>query len=766
MQTMIPGYCALCISRCGCISTVRDGVLVAVEPDPSHPTGEHLCIKGRTAPEWVNSPDRILTPMKRTNPKAAVDPGWVTISWDEALDTIAQKLNAFAASPGRESVAFSVTTPSGTAISDSFAWVNRLAHAFGSPNTVFATENCNWHKDFTPMLTTGSGIGMPDYQNTGCVVLWGFNPTATWLAQATEVSRAKRRGAKLVVVDCRKVGLASAADQWLNVRPGSDGILALSLAHVMIENGWFDKAFIRDWSNGSFLVREDTGALLTEADLRSGGSPSLYLQWDLQHAGVITVNSIGAVVTNDNRNPALFGEYAIDTLQGVVICSPAFQVYAGRCKRYAPELQSKTTGVSAAQVYETAKLLHQSGPVSYFTWTGTAQQSQATQTSRAISLLYALTGYVDAPGGNIWFEKPATNNPFGLELLDQQQRSKSLGLTERPLGPGTMGWISSKDLYQAVVHETPYPVKAMVSFGANPQLTKPPTNESETALKQLDFYVHADLFMNQTACYADVVLPVASPWERPGLYSGFHISQMAEAHIQLRPAVIPPRGESKSDQWIVFQLAKRLGLGSHFFSGDMEKALEHLLEPSGITREMLEAEPHGITLPLKTRYQKYKTEGFSTASGRLEIYSTQLQAHGYDPLPDFDETEALDPDYPLLLTSAKWVPYCHSQQRNVPSLRKRMPDPLVEINPGKAKELNITEGDWVKVVTRWSVLKARVRFNRSLHSDVACAQYGWWLLDEKGEGQHYNGLIDPDRIDPVGSSNSLRQVCCSIEKMR
>ncbi|MCW8950265.1 MAG: molybdopterin-dependent oxidoreductase, partial [Sedimenticola sp.] len=162
MQKKIAGYCALCISRCGILSTVRDGVLVAVEPDPSHPTGEHLCIKGRTAPEWVHSPDRILTPLRRTRPKGDDDPGWEAISWAQAFETIADRLNQQARTLGPESVAFSVTTPSGTAVADSFAWINRLAHAYGSPNTVFATENCNWHKDFTPMHTTGAGIGMPD----------------------------------------------------------------------------------------------------------------------------------------------------------------------------------------------------------------------------------------------------------------------------------------------------------------------------------------------------------------------------------------------------------------------------------------------------------------------------------------------------------------------------------------------------------------------------------------------------------------------------
>ena len=124
-EARISGWCALCRSRCGCISVVRDDRLVRIERDPSHPTGRALCAKGQVAPEQVGSPDRILHPMKRTRPKGDADPGWTRISWDEALDTVAGEMRRLAAQSGPESVAFAITTPSGTAISDSIQWVER-----------------------------------------------------------------------------------------------------------------------------------------------------------------------------------------------------------------------------------------------------------------------------------------------------------------------------------------------------------------------------------------------------------------------------------------------------------------------------------------------------------------------------------------------------------------------------------------------------------------------------------------------------------------
>jgi anaerobic selenocysteine-containing dehydrogenase len=178
-------------------------------------------------------------------------------------------------------------------------------------------------------------------------------------------------------------------------------------------------------------------------------------------------------------------------------------------------------------------------------------------------------------------------------------------------------------------------------------------------------------------------LPVCSAWEREGLQAGFQVSAAAEAHMQLRPAFVPPQGESRSDTWIVFELAKRLGLADQFFGGAPEAALTATLAPTGLTPEVLRAAPGGIALALETRYRKYEQSGFATPSGRLELHSERLRSVGLDPLPDYIAAGVpRDPRFPLTLTTAKWPQYCHSQQRNQPSLRKRMPEPLVETSPG------------------------------------------------------------------------------------
>ncbi len=179
---------------------------------PDHPTGQALCPKGRAAPELVYHPERVTRPLRRTQPKGAADPGWEPIGWDEALAEISTRLADIRAAHGAEQVAFSVTTPSGSHISDLISWVERFIRAYGSPNTIYGTEICNWHKDYASRFTYGHDIGTPDFANTDCVVLWGNNPAATWLARQVEIQKGLKSGARMIVIDPRPTALAKRCD--------------------------------------------------------------------------------------------------------------------------------------------------------------------------------------------------------------------------------------------------------------------------------------------------------------------------------------------------------------------------------------------------------------------------------------------------------------------------------------------------------------------------------------------------------------------------
>lgn len=780
-EARIPGFCGLCVSRCGCMSVVRDGVLERVEPDPAHPTGSGLCVKGRAAPSLVASPSRLLYPMRRTRPKDDPDPGWERISWDAALDTIAGALKEAAESYGPESVAFSITTRSGTPILDSFNWILRLANAFGTPNSAIATEHCNWHKDVATKYTFGSASGMPEFDKTGCILLWGFNPSTCWLSFATEAVKARRRGARTIVVDPNGSGLASGADLWLAPRPGTDGALALGLARVMITEGWFDREFVTGHTNGPLLVRDDNGKFLTEADVSEGGSTEKFAVWDTASGGPVFFDKASGGQAPD-LTPALTGSFAVDVRGSSISCTTAFGLYTSLCSGYTPEEVERITGVPAEDVKKTARLIRESGPVSYYAWTGVAQHSNATQTNRAINVLYALTGYLDSPGGNVYFDKPPVMDVTGAELLDEAQRAKALGLDTKPLGPPRSSWIVASDLYRAILDEKPYPVRAAVGFGQNLLSSQPGAEVCERAMKKLGFYAHADLFINPTARYADIVLPVASSWEREGLCPGFQITPRAEGVLQLRPRAVEPRGESRSDTWIVFELASRLGLNKYFFGGDMEAALESVVKPSGVSVDTLRKNPRGVEVRKAPRYRKYLEKGFATPTGRVEVYSETFLMAGEPPLPEYVEPAVspasrpeLAEEYPLVLCSKKVPPFVHSQHRGIPELRMTMPEPLVELHPEAAEKRGISDGDWVAVKSPAGRMKAKAHLKESFASGVVFAQYGWWEgsaelglpgYDITGpDASNYSTLIDLQDSDPVSGSVSMRSYLCDVEKL-
>ena len=209
---------------------------------------------------------------------------------------------------------------------------------------------------------------------------------------------------KIVAVDPRRVGIASQADVLLQVRPGSDGALALSLIDVAIKAKLFDEHFVRHWTNGPFLIRKDNGAALTEADLTRSGSADRFVAWDDGAEAPIVYDSSSGTYERPVVRPAIAGERCLGTGDGrTIVCEPAFARLAALAASYAPESSSGITWVPAEKVFEGAHLLFANPPVSIFMYNGVGQHTNATQTSRAIAIFYALLGDIDRPGGNVVF---------------------------------------------------------------------------------------------------------------------------------------------------------------------------------------------------------------------------------------------------------------------------------------------------------------------------------------------------------------------------
>jgi anaerobic selenocysteine-containing dehydrogenase len=718
----------------------------------------------------------------RTNPKGSADPGWKRISWDEALDRVATELARIRDKHGPEAVVIGLATPSGTPISDDIRWIERFANAFGTPNSADGTELCNWHKDHAHAYTFGRGMSSPDFANTNCVVLWGHNPSATWLDHATATVAARARGAKLIVIDPRQVGFASRADEWVRVRPGSDGAFALGVARAMIRNGWFDESFIRDWSNGPLLVRPDTGRFLRLKDLvspPSGNSDDL-VACASDSGELIGYSARLKAYTDDSCSPELRARCKVKTTEGVTLeCKTAFSLYAELCDEYTPEVVEATCWVPAKQVEATAKILGTSGPVCYYGWTGIGQHSNATQTDRAIALVMALTGGFDLPGGNVVYAKPPAFSVARPDLMSSETRKKCIGLKQSKLGPAKDNWVGSHSVYDAILKGDPYQVRALIGFGRNFLVNHPNVQRGIEALSKLEFHVQTDVTMSPTASFADIVLPICTPWERDALRVGFEGSDKAERLVQFRQAAIDPLGESRSDAFVVFELAKRLGHGHLFWDGDINAGLEYILKPLGFTLDDLRKNPDGISVAEETKFKRYLNEGMKTATGKVEIYSEVFADAGHDPLPRFVEQYLTvmrehGDRFPLILMSAKVVHYRHSQDRQVASLRSRQPDPEVTVHPETAEARGITENDWIDIITPHGRARMRLRCDSSLHPRVVCAQYGWWQGNKtlglngfdpfSDDGPNFNRLISDERLDPISGGAPLRSYICEIEK--
>src|SRR5277367_491214 len=586
----VHGYCGLCLARCGTVATVTDGQFVRLDPDPTHPTGAAICAKGRAAPELVYHKDRLKQPLRRTRPKGDADPGWEEISWDAALDQTAAAMRRIAKQHGPEAVAFSQSSPSTTAIADSAVFIRRLMNAFGTPNQVSHLDMCGWGRGFATRyvfgvgsVSTGSAGGaMADIAESGCLILWGYNPSFTRITHATATVAGLKRGMKLIVIDPRNAGLANKADVWLRVRPGTDGALALGLVNIMIERGWYDEAFVRTWSNGPLLVRSDTDRLLRTEDLGSGGSGQ-FVAWDAETNRAVSYDPAAGRYEAGAALLALRGEYTVATRDGPISCRPVFDRYAALCSKYSPKIIEATCWVPPGQLEEAARTIWHARPVSYYAWSGHEHHANSTETARAMAMLYALTGSFDAAGGNVLFPAVPASSITGEDLPAAKRLAAAIGFAERPLGPARWNHVSPQDFYRAVLEGVPYPVRGLIGFGTNLLLARGDPVRGRAALAALDFYCHADLFMTPTAALADIVLPVASCFECKALKVGFEISEDAQSLVQLRQAIVAPPGQARGDTDFIFDLAVRLGLGEYFWNGNVDAAYRYQLGPSGIT---------------------------------------------------------------------------------------------------------------------------------------------------------------------------------------
>ena len=702
-QEIVKSICRMCHGVCGVKVHLENGRVVKVTGDPDHPMSRgYTCSKGRASPEYLYHPDRLRHPLKRAGAKG--ENKWVRIGWDEALDTIAARLLAYKNAYGPESVALAL----GTGRPYMFSSL-RFANAFGTPNVVSYSHACYLPRIVASALTCRMPLPICDLYGFGgvrpaCVLVWGCNISETGAADGLcghLVTRAIRNGTKAIVVDPRRTTIASRADVWARVRPGTDVALALAMLHVIIAEELHDKEFVDKYTVG-------------------------------------------------------------------------FDRLAERVKRYPPSRAAEITWVPEETIAEMARMYATTKPACMLWGNGLDQSPNCFQTARALMILRGLTGNIDVPGGDVFWVPPENlyqTSPFAapentlLDRITSESAGKRLGYGESiPLNPG----VRHPVFWDAVLTGKPYPVKALLIMGTNPLLTSSDPLKGDQALKALEFSVAIDLFMTPTAQLTDVVLPAAS-WLEQDDVADLHFIWCVAARQKVAEI-----GECWDDKKILFELAKRLGLEDCFPWKDAREWCDFVLKDTGLDFEAFKK--IGL-LQGKMRYRKHETEGFPTPSGKFEIACSALESMGFDPVPDFVEppespygTPELAREFPLIaVTGAKIEPFFHSELRQVASLRKRNPDPIVELNPDTARELSIEEGDWVWIESPRGRIRQRARLTAGLDPRVVSVQHAWWFPEREPPEYGWKEssaslLLDPHPADAIWGSEPWKGFLCKIYK--
>ena len=449
-----------------------------------------------------------------------------------------------------------------------------------------------------------------------------------------------------------------------------------------------------------------------------------------------------------------------------------FDALAEHVRAYTPEWAEPITWVPADKIRAAARLFARAKPAMMEWGCAIEHTPNCIQTVRAISLLPAITGNIDVPGGWVFGMHGIGRFPSLIENLTPEANAKRLGADRFKLLAGEGADLPAAHiptLLQAMREGKPYPVKAFLVFGNNTLTTYANSKLVYDSLMKLDFMVCADLFMTPTAELADIVLPAAL-WPELDQVAGL---PTVAANVVFANQRAVRTFECKSDEEIFVELARRLKLPCG--TEPVEAVLDAQLKAGGLDMTFAELKQRGsVVVPFK--YRKYEDGGFKTPTGKLELYSTRLKDMGYAPLPTYEEPPEspvsrpdVAADFPLVLTTgARISNFFNSEHRQVEKLRKAHRDPIAEIHPDTAQRYGIKNREWMWIETRRGRIKQRARVTTGIDPRVIAAQHGWWFPEEPAPDHgvwraNANMLTDNQPpYDPAMGTYQLRALLCRV----
>ncbi len=705
-----------CHGGCGVRLSTRAGRLVKVEGDPDNRYNRGwTCIRCSNVIEAISHPQRLTQPLLRAGARG--ENRWKRISFSEAIQIVADNFLTIKEKNGAESVIFC----KGTA-RDIGGWLPRLCYGFGSPN-YFGFGPGNGNACYRPRVAVSTamlgGLPVPDlgqfddslasHQPPQCLLIWGANPIIS-----------------------NPDGLFGG---WVR-----DLIFQGVLAIVVDPQETWLATKARHWLR---LKPGTDGALAL-------GMIHVLLQENLIDREFCAKWVLG---TNDVKDVAL---------------------------NYSPERVASITGVSPESIRAAARDWAMAKLGSLIWGVGVDMNAGCLGTIQGLAALMALTGNVENPGGMILQGDPFGVNRRGDDVADfPQVKLKRIGAERYPLIEIGNPYAQPDVLLDQLESGDPYPIKAawLQGVGIVPSGFADPERVIRL-FKRLEFTVMVDVFMNPAAvAFADVVLPAAMFPEKDSLY--VHYAQLGAIN-----KVVEPPMECRSDADIILAAGKRIA-PEHFPWPNVEDWMDERLKPAGLAfKELRDIE--SLTPPV--HYGKHESgqlrkdgaKGFATPSGKIELRSSILDKCHLYPLPSFRDysqeyrSGSDSGDYPFILTTGARQPYFFcSEHRQIESLRRLQPQPLVLIHPDDAVLRDIRNGDPIKISSPFGSCRMRAQISRRFSAGVVHCDYGWWFPEENGaepnlfgiRSSNVNALLPSGLQGPGGFGYPFRSFICSVEKI-
>ena len=706
------GLCGICPAGCWIRATLADDRLQSVDPLPGHPMGM-LCRIGRHSPEIVHDPDRLLYPQRRVGPKGGY--AFERISWDEAMATIAERLQTIKTESGPEATAIytgrgsfdmalcDLFQPAGVAVSSA----SSVLFPFGSPNTLGVGALC--YVSFAmiaPHVTMGEMLITmdTDIEQAELIVLWGANPATDSPPLAHEqILRARERGAEVIAIDPRYHGTArQTGAQWTPVRPGTDGALALGMIQVLLEEELFDEKFASDWTVGFPELKR-------------------YVQ-----------------------------HFRAEVVEGI-------------------------TGVPATTVRSLARRIATARGASPVMYSGLEYSDSGVQAIRAVFTLWALAGQLDTPGGLLirMRENIFAQNRSGL--IANPDARKALGRDRFPVYSHYRGESHAIALPASVLDGEPYRVRALLVLGGSIITAWPNPELWRRTLDALDFLVCIDRYPTADAAYADILLPATTGYEITSFMRYGPLFKIREALVPPQGEarndyLILAELARRLGYGELFPQSEEAVL-RHALDGS-GFTLEEVRAAGGSVRR-----PAVMTQYRKWEKGLLRRDGqagFATPSGRFEIASSLLAEHGYDPLPVYTEPREgplarpdLAGEFPLVFNSGARTPYdFRSQHHGVKGLSTQLPEPLAILNSADAAARGIGHGDKVWVATPRGRLAYRAFVTDDIVAGAVDAQMGGGgpLGPQAWRECNVNALTDPEHYDPISGFPVYKTLLCEVRR--